>query len=84
MRKLCLKNQSAVTMDVRVDAHIVAEQDQCPSTRSYLDLTAVADQHSIMQHVMLVDLLADAVRQMAIVAPRIFSEYNLKRYMVYV
>jgi hypothetical protein len=60
-RSLCLRIESAVTMDVKVDAHTATEQDHCPCTRSYLELTAVADQHSIMQRVITVDLLADAV-----------------------
>lgn len=49
-------------MDVKVDAHIATEQDHCPCTRSYLELTAVADQHSITRRVITVEHLADAVR----------------------
>ncbi len=70
------KNQSAVAMDVRADAHKAAELDQCQSTRSYLELTAVVDQHSITQRVITVDLLADAVRRLAIVAAQTISKYN--------
>jgi len=77
-RSLCLKNQSAVAMDVRVDAHTAAELDQCQSTRGNLDLTADADQHSTMQHVTAVGHLADAVPQMAIVALQAISEYDLR------
>ncbi len=63
---------------------MAAELDQCQSTRSYLELTAVVDQHSITQRVITVDLLADAVRRLAIVAAQTISKYNSKRDKAYV
>ena len=51
--------------------------DQCLSTPGNLELTADADQHSIMQHVTAVGHLAVAVPQMVIVALQAISEYDL-------
>lgn len=64
-------------MDVRADVQAVAESDQCLCTHGNLELTADADQHSIMQHVTAVAHLADAVPQMVIVVLPAISEYDL-------